>query len=235
MHGKQIVEWLDLPNREPTGQQAGHVEGEVAPFPCFKCKKDCWDCSSLVFDPIFFQFYAAFPDWLLASVQLDLFTLSPCSLARGTQAGLGTTALATRWGVGNHNHPFLLPGKTILRGIFWLLWLPWSCWELPGWSSPRAVVGFCIPSFSGVSPACPEPPQCCLPWELCCRALIWPEGMSRPCCPPACAGHQALLAAMPWWHSQVPDKNLCWDNLLLSAGVWREQVSLPLMTQGKSF
>lgn len=41
-----------------------------------------------------------------------------------------------------------------------------------------------------------------------CAAELWSgqKGSPIPCCPFACAEHQALLAAMPWWHSQVPDK-----------------------------
>lgn len=60
MHGKQITEPLDLPNHEPTGQQAGHMEGEVAPFPCFKCEKDCGDDSNLVLDLFLLQFLLPF-------------------------------------------------------------------------------------------------------------------------------------------------------------------------------
>lgn len=146
MHGKQITESLDLPNHEPTGQQAGHMVGEVAPFFSFNVKRTvemvqiCFlipFCSSCCLSTLASHISSTGP--------FHLLTLFPCS-----QAGLVTTALATRWGVGNHNHPFLLPDKTILRGLFWLLWLlwHWRCWELPGWSSPRATVGFCIPSFS---------------------------------------------------------------------------------------
>lgn len=39
MHGKQITESLDLPNHEPTQQQAGHMQGEVAPFFSFNVKR----------------------------------------------------------------------------------------------------------------------------------------------------------------------------------------------------
>lgn len=87
MHGKQITELLDLPNHKPTRQQAGHMEGEVAPFSCFKCKKDCGDGSNLVFYPLLLQFLLPFQTGF--SHQFD-WTLSPAHPVPlwGTQAGL---------------------------------------------------------------------------------------------------------------------------------------------------
>lgn len=55
MHGKQIIESVDFSYHEPTGQQAGHREAEVAPFDCFKHKRDCGDCSWVDSDSLLLQ------------------------------------------------------------------------------------------------------------------------------------------------------------------------------------
>jgi len=70
MHGKQITESLGLPYPEPTGQQAGDTEAEVAPLSCFTCKKGYGDGSKLGFDPLLLQ--------SLLSIQSG-----PCTSSRG--------------------------------------------------------------------------------------------------------------------------------------------------------
>lgn len=78
MHGKQITESLDLSYSEPTEQQAGHTEAEVAPFSCFKCKRGCEDGSKQVFDPLLLQSWLAVQSG--PSCQLEASSSGPLSL-----------------------------------------------------------------------------------------------------------------------------------------------------------
>lgn len=97
MHSKQITESLDLPYCEPTEQQAGHTEAEVAPFSCFKCKRGCGDGLKLVFDPPLLQSLLVVQSGLSRQLEasssrtLSLLTRLPCagntSRARGNSSG----------------------------------------------------------------------------------------------------------------------------------------------------
>lgn len=138
-------------------------------------------------------------------------------------------------GCGKPQPPLPLPDKTILRGLFWLLWLlqHWSCWELPGWSSPRAIVGVCTPSFSLVCtlPALSSSGLPCLG-----AAELWAgqKGCPIPCCPPACAEHQALLAAVLGGTARLLTKSALRQSAAFCRGVKGASEFAPDDT-GKSF
>lgn len=172
--------------------------------------KGLWRWFKSGFGPPFAAVFAAFPDWLLASVQLDLFTFTPCSLVRGTQAGLWQLLWPLDGVWETSTTPSFFLAKRF-SGDFFDSFCCCSTEDIPGWSSPRAIVCFCIPSFSpGTTLVCTLPALTLLsagtPGSCAAELGSGQKGCPSPCCSSACAGHQALLAAMSWWHSQVPDK-----------------------------
>lgn len=51
-------------------------------------------------------------------VQVDLYAFSPRSLVLGTQARLAAMTLVTRWGLGDHSHPFFFLTTWVSGGSF---------------------------------------------------------------------------------------------------------------------
>lgn len=158
--GSRLATWrLKLPHSLALNAK-GAVEMVQSWFLTNFCCSPCW-LSSLA------------PHVSERQVQVDLYAFSPRSLVLGTQAGLAAMTLVTRWGLGDHSHPFFFL-TTRVSGCSFDCFGCCNTEDVGNYqaaaaqgllvsTSPRAALPLC--------PTCPHPPQCRHARELCRRAL----------------------------------------------------------------
>lgn len=182
MHGKQITVSLDLPTMSQQGSRLDTWRVKLLHSLDLNVKRTVEMVQIRFLTPLCCSFCC------LSSLASHISSTGPSHLTLppwvGNTSRVSANCSGHQVGCGKLQ-PFLLPEKNILREL--LTPLVAVAVKMSGTTrqeQPESYCRFLQPQLfskasSGVYPTCLDPPQGQHAWKLCCRALIWPEGMSH--------------------------------------------------------